>query len=223
MARLGEFDRPAVDVSDTATPGGRCPACGKPLFAWLDPPASDPTSRKRYVVDRCENCGLAQERGDDGERVGDLIEGLEREVAARGEARFEGQNAASFQAGLGTENWDGLQLPEEPALLTPRALELLAEHEGLEVAELHYPARPGMAGMFATVLNLLTFNRDFARAALSRRLKPRDSRAGRVGFAIDTLVTVFTAIPVAFIAVLFEGTAILARRGGVISATLRRR
>jgi hypothetical protein len=223
MVRLREGDRPAVDVSDTATPGGRCPACGEPLFAWLDPPGSDPASRARYIVDRCESCGLALERDDGGEGAAAIVERIEREVAALGEASFEGSNAASFQAGLGTESWSALRLPEEPALFTPRALELMVGHEGLEVADLGYAARAGMAGMFGTILNLLTFNRDFARAALSGRLRPRDARAGRIGFGIDALVTLFTAIPVAAIAVLFEGVAILARRGGAIRATVRRR
>lgn len=217
-------DRPAVDVSDTATPGGRCPACGEPLFAWLDPPDTDPRKRDvRHVLDRCENCGLALEREDGGEGVAAMIEGLEREVAERGEAIFEGQNAASFQAGLGTESWSGLRLPAEPAVMTPRALELLLGHERLEVAELGFPARRGMAGMFQTILNLLTFNRNFALAAMRGELRPRDSRAGPVGYGIDVLVTVFTAIPVAAIAVAMEGVAIVARRGGVIRATVRRR
>ena len=220
MAPLSQSDRPAVDVRDTATPGGRCPACGEPLFAWLDPPGSAPAHGARYVIDHCENCGLALERGDGGEAAADIVEAVVRDAREHGEAHFQGPNAVSFQAGLGTESWSALRLPEEPALLTPRALELLAGHEGLEVSSLGYVAGAGMAGMFGTVLNLLTFNRDFARSALSGRLKPRDSRAGPVGFAIDALVTVFTAIPVAFIAVLFEGVAILARRGGVIRATL---
>ncbi|MGZ5333537.1 MAG: hypothetical protein ACXWD7_06515 [Solirubrobacterales bacterium] len=224
MVRLREPDRPAVDVSDTATPGGRCPACGEPLFAWLDPLDMDPRVRElRHVLDRCENCGLALEREDGGEGAAAMIERLERQVAERGEASFEGPNAASFQAGLGTESWSELRLPAEPAVMTPRALELLLGHEHLEVAELGFPARRGMAAMFQTILNLLTFNRNFAPAALRGELRPRDSRAGPVGFGIDALVTVFTAIPVAAIAVAMEGVAILARRGGVIRATVRRR
>ena len=224
MVRLGESDRRAVDVSDTATPGGRCPACGEPLFAWLDPPDSDPRRRGlRHILDRCENCGLALEREDSGEAAATIAERIESEVAERGEGRFEGPNAASFQAALGTESWSALRLPEEPAVLTPRALELLLAHERLEIARLSYPARAGMAAMFQTILNLLTFNRDFAPAALSGSLRPRDSRAGAAGYAIDVLVTLFTAIPVAALAVLMEGAAILAKRGGAIRAQIRRR
>ena len=224
MAPVAGSERPTVSVTDTATPGGRCPACGEPLFAWLDPPGSDPGNRAaRYVVDRCENCGLALEREDGGDGLGAMIERVRRDLRDNGEAILEAPNAASFQAGLGTENWSGLRLPSEPALLTPRSLELLAEHEGLEVAEIAYPARAGMAGMFQTILNLLTFNRDFARLALTGKLRPRDSRFGGVGYAIDVLVTLFTAIPVAALAVLFEGVAILARRGGLMRATIKRR
>jgi hypothetical protein len=223
MTPVHAGERPEVSASYAATPGGRCPACGEPLFAWLDPPDTDPRSRARHMLDRCESCGLALERERGGEAVAEMIERVTREVDRRGEAILEASNAASLQAGVGTESWSGLRLPDQPALLTPRALELLLAHEGLELAELGYPVRAGMAGMFGTILNLLTFNRDFARSALTGAMGPRESRAGLAGFAIDALVTVFTAIPVAAIAVLMEGGAILAHRGGVLRATIRRR
>lgn len=222
MPILGERTggRPVVDVSDAATPGGRCPACGEPLFPWVEAADADPASGARHPLDRCENCGLVLERHDGREGLAALIERVEREVRERGASAIEAPNAASLGAVIGADDWSGIELPGRPALLTPRSLELLLEHEALEISALRYPAAPGMASMWQTILNLISFNRDFARRALSRRLRPRDSRAGRAGFAIDVLVTVFAAVPTALLAVLFEGVAILARRGSVLRAAI---
>ncbi len=130
-------------------------------------------------------------------------------------------NAASAQATIGAESWAPLGTHE--VILTPRAVELLAEGRGEALAGTSYRASPGMAAMMATILNLLTFNRDFARRAIRRELTPRRARGGWAGFLIDTLVTAFTAVPVALLTLVLEGAAILARRGGVMRAELSRR
>jgi hypothetical protein len=75
--------------------------------------------------------------------------------------------------------------------------------------------------MWQTLLNLLTFHRDFAVEALSGRLRPGGGR-GRGAFTLDVLITVLAAIPTAILAVVLEGGAVLARRGGVIEITARR-
>ena len=72
--------------------------------------------------------------------------------------------------------------------------------------------------MWQTLLNLLTFHRDFASEALSGRLRPGGGR-GRAAYAIDVMVTVLAAIPTAILAVVLEGGAVAARRGGVIEVT----
>jgi hypothetical protein len=72
-----------------------------------------------------------------------------------------------------------------------------------------------MASMWQTLLNLLTFHRDFASEAASGRLRPGTGR-GRAAFWTDAVVTVLAAIPTAIIAVLLESGAVLASRGGVI-------
>jgi hypothetical protein len=72
-----------------------------------------------------------------------------------------------------------------------------------------------MASMWQTLLNLLTFHRDFASEAVSGRLRPVTGR-GQAAFWIDAVVTVLAAIPTAIIAVALETGAVLARRGGVI-------
>jgi hypothetical protein len=135
-------------------------------------------------------------------------------------------NAASLQAWLGAENWAALRIPTKrvapggaPSHIglepTPRAARLLLARRGLEVRRIRHLARPGMAAMWQTLLNLLTFHRDFASEAASGRLRPGTGR-GRAAFLTDVVVTLLAAIPTAFIAVLLEGGAVLARRGGVI-------
>jgi hypothetical protein len=72
-----------------------------------------------------------------------------------------------------------------------------------------------MASMWQTLLNLLTFHRDFASEAASGRLRPGTGR-GLGAFVVDVLITVLAAVPTAIVAVLLEGVAVIARRGGVI-------
>ncbi|MDX6615297.1 MAG: hypothetical protein QOD60_388 [Solirubrobacterales bacterium] len=215
--------RPTVDISDTATPGGRCPACGQPLFGWMEAPGSDPGDQRLHVMDRCENCRLGLEREDAGEALGDLIERIEEQVTKAGEATLEVANGTSVQAGIGAENWSALDLPAEPYLVNPKALDLLLEHEQLEISRLSYPMRAAMAAMMLTLLNLITFNRNFAAAALRGRLHPSTARPGPAAYFVDTAITALAAIPVAIISVVLEGGASLARRGGVLRATIRRR
>ena len=91
----------------------------------------------------------------------------------------------------------------------------------LLVRQFRHLARAGMASMWQTLLNLLTFHRDFASEAVSGRLRPGTGR-GLAAFATDAVITVLAAIPTAVIAVLLEGGAVMARRGGVIEVEAER-
>ena len=145
---------------------------------------------------------------------------------AERDGRVRTANAASLQAWLGAENWAALRPGEFGIEPTPRAAELLLRRRGLEVSRVRHLAGKGMASMWQTLLNLLTFHRDFATGgALGPAAAGHRPRAGRA-FAIDALITVLAAIPTALIAVVLEGGAVVARRGGVIeisrtSATTR--
>jgi hypothetical protein len=92
----------------------------------------------------------------------------------------------------------------------------------MEVTSVRHLASKGMASMWQTLLNLLTFHRDFASEAASGRLRPGTGR-GRAAYAIDVMVTILAAIPTAILAVMLEASAVLARRGGVIEVTAARR
>lgn len=203
-----------VSLEQGAAPGSaRCPACGEPLFVWVETEGYG--AREDQLIDRCENCGLAVPRNavpsPDG-AVDALLFG--REESGSGVA-IRVDNAASLQAWLGAENWAALRPGGHGMKPTPRAIRLLLARRGLEVRRIRHLIRPGMASMWQTLLNLLTFHRDFASEAASGRLRPGTGR-GLAAFWIDAVVTVLASIPTAIIAVILETGAVIARRGGVI-------
>jgi hypothetical protein len=178
-------------------------------------------AREDQLIDRCENCGLAVARDsvpspDDAADA--LLSGRE-ERDARVLVRMD--NASSLQAWLGAENWAALRPGGHGIKTTPRAARLLLARRGLDVRRVRHLARAGMASMWQTLLNLLTFHRDFASEAVSGRLRPGTGR-GRAAFWTDAAVTVLAAIPTAIIAVLLETGAVIARHGGVIEVEAER-
>ena len=222
---LGTRRRRAVSLDEAAGPATpRCPACGEPLFVWIETstqrvaPGGAPShlgAREDQVIDRCENCGLVLVRGAI-PTPEHAVERLLSDAEQRGEhIVFRAANAASLQAWLGAENWAALRPGGHGIEPTPRAASLLLARRGLEIRRVRHLAVPGMASMWQTLLNLLTFHRDFASEAASGRLRPGTGR-GRAAFWTDAVVTVLAAIPTAIIAVFLESGAVLARRGGVI-------
>jgi hypothetical protein len=203
-----------VSLEEGAAPGSpRCPACGQPLFVWLETEGWGP--REDQVIDRCENCGLVAARDaipSPDHAIDELLFG--REVNGTG-VSIRADNAASLQAWLGAENWAALRPGGRAIKPTPKAIRLLLGHRGLEVRRIRHLIRPGMASMWQTLLNLLTFHRDFASEAVSGRLRPGTGR-GLAAFWTDAVVTVLAAVPTAIIAVVLETGAVLARRGGAV-------
>lgn len=206
-----------VSLEQGATPGGaRCPACEKPLFVWVETEGWGP--REDQVIDRCENCGLVVPR-DSVPSAAEAVAGLIGS-AGNGHNVFRAPNASSLQAWLGAENWAALRPGDGSLKPSPKAVELLLPRRGLAVTKVRHLASAGMASMWQTLLNLLTFHRDFASEAFSGRLRPGNGR-GLAAYAIDVLVTILAAVPTAILAVILEGGAVIARRGGVIEVTAR--
>ena len=85
----------------------------------------------------------------------------------------------------------------------------------MDLRRVRHLAGPGMASMWQTLLNLLTFHRDFASQAASGRLRPGSGR-GMAAFWIDAMVTVLAAVANGGARVLLETGAVIARHGGVI-------
>ena len=204
-----------VSLEEGAAPGSpRCPADGEPLFVWIETEGFGP--REDQVIDRCESCGLVVVRDavpSPDHAIDELL--LGREEDGHGGVSVRADNAASLQAWLGAENWAALRPGGRAIHPTPRAAKLLLARRGLEVRRIRHLLVPGMASMWQTLLNLLTFHRDFASEAVSRRLRPGTGRSA-AAFWIDAVVTVLAAIPTAIIAVVLEAGAVLARRGGAI-------
>jgi hypothetical protein len=204
-----------VSLEEGAVPGGpRCPACGKPLFVWIETEGFGP--REDQIIDRCENCGLAVGR----DAVPTADDAVTQLIGASGNGRnvFQAPNAVSLQAWLGAENWAALKPGDTDLKPSPRAAELLLAKRGLRVRRVRQLAAAGMASMWQTLLNLITFHRDFASEAFSGRLRPGSGK-GRAAYVIDVMVTVLAAIPTAILAVLLETGALVFKRGGVIEVT----
>lgn len=172
------------------------------------------------MLDRCERCGVAIERG------GELDLEAELEAVSRraddGSLTIDCPNRASLQAFLGGGAWAPLDRVPGRLVLNPRSLALLAERTGHRLGEVSFPpAGRGLAWMWQTIVNALTLRNNFARDALARRIRPA-SRRERLGFAIDAMVSVLAAPLVALAAIPLEVIASLLGRGGRMVAQARR-
>lgn len=179
-----------------------CPACGEPLFGWIDrrPGLAGPVSR-------CESCGL----GVVGE-PGDAEEAL-RELDRLGEAERTATIAdrGGFSAWIGGAGWAGLERGSR-YLFTVEAVRRLVARRDQVVRSARWSPGRGIAAMWQTILNGFTFGRNGALGALGRSAavpagEPWQRR-------LDALITVVVAIPALLVAVPLELIAAAARRGG---------
>jgi hypothetical protein len=217
-----DLQRPREVARPPKTDAGPCPLCGEPLYGWLAlPPATAQASvgmpveqqdRGERVIDRCESCGVALERG----RELDLAR--EWRLVAGEPDRIVTPNRASLQAWIGVEGWTGFDRGAGSLLLTPASLELLAHRNGERLGAVRTPVSwHSQAWMWQTLLNGLTFHPNFARELRAGRLRPSNSR-GRGRFAVDLVVTVLGAPLVALVSIPLELVAALAGRGGEMAA-----
>jgi hypothetical protein len=194
---------------------GSCPLCGQALYPWVNPPEGD---RQRRVLDRCEGCGVAVERGAEID--------LSRELDAISETEPGGAlwaqlpNRASLQASIGREAWAAIDATNGAMVHTRRSLNLLAERAGYQVDSLGFAVLgPNQAWMWQTLLNGLTLHPNFAREAMSGRLRPSTGR-GRLAFTVDLIASLLAAPLIALVSVPLELIAVALRRGGLIRARL---
>lgn len=194
---------PVVPLEAGAGPDNPpCPACGEPLFGWIDqrPGLAGP-------VRRCESCGLGVVGAP-----GDVAEAL-RELDRVGD---DGQaltiaNRSSFSAWIGGAGWAGLQRGSR-YLFTVEAVRRLVAHRDQVVKSARWAPGAGIATMWQTILNGFTFGRNVALGALGRsKSVPADKPWQR---RLDAFVTVAVAIPALLFAVPMELTAAALKRGG---------
>jgi len=184
-----------------------CPACGEPLFGWIDdrPGLAGP-------VKRCESCGL----GVVGESTG-AAEAL-RELDRLGEGQALAiADREGFAAWIGGAGWSGLERGAR-YLFTVEAVRRLVAHRDQVVASARWSPAAGVAAMWQTILNGFTFGRNVALGALGRSAPvPAEQPWQR---RLDGLISVVVALPALLFAVPLELIAAALRRGGATSIRL---
>ena len=163
-----------------------CPACGATLYGWTA--AHDPLDRgKKIVVDRCESCGLAVTRlpepPDAAGEIERLIERDEHDTVA-----IVAPNRRSFQGSLGGAQWAGLEPELRRLHLTPDALRLLLDKQGLELTDVGTPFRNrAFKMMWQTVVNAFTYRDNFMRNHRAGRLPKPETGRERFLYWLDWL------------------------------------
>lgn len=196
---------PVVPLEAGAGPDNPpCPACGEPLFGWIDErPGLDGPVR------RCESCGL----GVVG-LPGDAEEALRVLNQVSDHQTLRIANRASFSAWIGGAGWAGLERGSR-YLFTVEAVRRLVAHRDQVVKSARWSPGAGIATMWQTILNGFTFGRNVALGKLGRsKAVPAEQPWQR---RLDTFVTIVVAIPALFVAVPLELAAATLRRGGAIA------
>jgi hypothetical protein len=184
-----------------------CPACGEPLFGWIDARPG-----LAGAVQRCESCGLGVVGGTEG--IGEALAALDR-LGADGTVRIA--NRAGFAAWIGGAGWAGLS-PNSRFLFTPEAVRRLVANRDQVVVSARWAPGTGIATMWQTVLNGFTFGRNVALAALGQGSAAPAQRPWQR--RLDAVISVVAAVPALIAALLLELIAAALRRGGAVSLRL---
>ena len=192
---------PVVPLEAGAGPDNPpCPACGEPLFGWIDarPGLAGPVSR-------CESCGLGVvgETGD----AEEALRALDRSGATIA-------NRGGFSAWIGGAGWSGLERGAR-YLFTVEAVRRLVARRDQVVRRSRWSPGVGIASMWQTILNGFTFGRNVALGALGKSAPvPADRPWQR---RLDLLISVVVAIPVLLVALPLELVAAAFGRGSALS------
>ena len=184
-----------------------CPACGEPLFGWIDsrPGLAGP-------VRRCESCGLGVVAEPGG--IEETLAALDRQTRG-GSIRIA--DRAAFSAWIGGAGWAGLE-PGVRYLFTVESVRRLVANRDQVIVRARWAPGAGIATMWQTVLNGFTFGRNVATGALGRgRSVPAERHWQR---RLDGLISAVVALPALLVAVPLELLAAATRRGSAISLRL---
>jgi hypothetical protein len=180
-----------------------CPACGEPLFGWIDtrPGLAGPVSR-------CESCGLGVVAG-----AGDPEDALRELDRLEADGRLRIANRAGLSASLGGAGWAGLERGVRYLFTVEAARRLVARRDQV-VKSARWAPGAGIGAMWQTILNSLTFGRNLALGALGRSAAAPAGRPWQR--RLDVAITVLAAVPAMIVAVPLELAGGLLRRGGAI-------
>jgi hypothetical protein len=180
-----------------------CPACGEPLFGWIDARPGLPGG-----VKRCESCGL----GVAGE-PGDVEEALRHLDRLRDGETIRVANRGGFSSWLGGAGWAGLEPGIRYAFTVEAVRRLIANRDQVVRASRWAPG-DGVAAMWQTVLNGFTFGRNVALGTLGQgAAAPAERRWQR---RLDGLISVLVAVPALLVACTLEPLAAVFGRGSVL-------
>jgi hypothetical protein len=181
-----------------------CPACAEPLFGWIAAGLG-----LRGPVSRCESCGFGVVGTS--ANAEEALRELDR-IAASGSMRID--NRSSVAAALGGAGWAGLE-PGSRYFFTVEAVRRLVATRDQVVETSRWAPGAGVAAMWQTMLNSLTFGRNIALGALGKGAPaPAPERWQR---RIDGLISVVLAIPALVVALPLELGGAVVRRGAVVS------
>lgn len=176
---------PVVPLEAGAGPDNPpCPACGEPLFGWLDsrPGLAGP-------VRRCESCGLGVIGGP-----GSAEEAL-RELDRLGEGRtVRIANRGSLSAWIGGAGWAGLERGSR-YLFTVEAVRRLVAVRDQVVESRRWRPSAGILAMWQTLLNSATFGHDALVGASTVAAKPWQRRVDWVVIAVLAIPAFAVALP----------------------------
>lgn len=184
-----------------------CPACGEPLFGWIDarPGLAGPVSR-------CESCGLGAIDGP-----GSAEQALHELDRLTGGGRLTIANRGGFSAWIGGAGWAGLG-PGGRYLFTTEAVRRLVARRDQVVRSARWSPGAGIAAMWQTILNGFTFGRNVALGSLGRAAAVPAERPWQR--RLDALICIVVAIPALLFALPLELIAAAFRRGGATSLIL---
>jgi hypothetical protein len=204
----GQPQAPVVPLEAGAGPDNPpCPACGEPLFGWIDerPGLAGPVSR-------CESCGLGVVGAS-----GDLEEALAALNRLADGNRIRIANRAGFAAWIGGAGWAGLE-PGSRHLFTAEAVRRLVANRDQVVVSSRWAPGAGLATMWQTVLNGFTFGRNVALAAIGRAAATPAERPWQR--RLDAAISVVVAVPALLVALPMELIAAALKSGSAISLRL---
>jgi hypothetical protein len=181
-----------------------CPACGEPLFGWIDARPGLAGATKR-----CESCGLGVVGGP-----GATSEALAELDSLREGETLQIANRNSFSAWFGGAGWAGLE-PGRHYLFTPEAVRRLIANRDQVVTAARWSSGAALATMWQTILNGFTFGRNVALAALGGNAGVPAERPWQR--RLDAVISVVVAIPGLLVAIPLELIAAIFKRAGAIS------